>query len=210
MLKKVIIVILLVLLVGCRSAKSEVEQFKEEYESLNDSSNIQVEISLDSKVKFLEKDKIVDALSLGTHVVYLGWPTCPVCRNVIGVLLKEIDKYSGINLYYYNLKEIRDKVEQSIEDEDSQLYEKIVNVIELSDNDLAEFSFFTNGKRKLPAHAIYFVKDGEIIAIHTNTVEGHIDDFEPLLESEKATLAEIFDNYLDKLIEKNPIGCAGC
>ena len=40
MLKKVIIVILLVLLVGCRSAKSEVEQFKEEYESLNDSSNI--------------------------------------------------------------------------------------------------------------------------------------------------------------------------
>ena len=210
MLKKVIIVISLVLLVGCRSAKSEVEQFKEEYESLNDSSNIQIEISLDSKVKFLEKDKIVDALSLGTHVVYLGWPTCPLCRNVIGVLLKEIDKYSGINLYYYNLKEIRDKVEQSIEDEDSQLYDEIVNVIELSDNDLTDFPFFNNGKRKIPAHGIYFVKDGEIIAIHTNTVEGHIDDFEPLSQDEQGVLAEIFDNYLDKLTEKNPLGCSGC
>ena len=113
-------------------------------------------------------------------------------------------------MYYYNLKEIRDKVEQSIEDEDSQLYDEIVNVIELSDNDLTDFPFFNNGKRKIPAHGIYFVKDGEIIAIHTNTVEGHIDDFEPLSQDEQSILAEIFDNYLDKLTEKNPLGCSGC
>ena len=54
------------------------------------------------------------------------------------------------------------------------------------------------------------IKDGEIIAIHTNTVEGHIDDFEPLSQDEQGVLAEIFDNYLDKLTEKNPLGCSGC
>lgn len=210
MIKKIVVLMLLILLAGCQSSQSESVQFKNEYESLNDSSTIKVEIDSQAKVKYLEKDKIVDCLSLGTHVVYLGWPTCPVCRNVIGVLLKEIDKYSGINLYYYNLKEIRDKVEQSIEDEDSQLYDEIVNVIELSDNDLTDFPFFNNGKRKIPAHGIYFVKDGEIIAIHTNTVEGHIDDFEPLSQDEQGVLAEIFDNYLDKLTEKNPLGCSGC
>ena len=64
-------------------------------------------------------------------------------------------------------------------------------------------------KLEIPVGAV-IVKDGEIIAIHTNTVEGHIDDFEPLSQDEQSILAEIFDNYLDKLTEKNPLGCSGC
>lgn len=208
--KKIQIVLLLsLLLFGC-SKKDDGYMFKKEFESLNDSSEIQVEMAKSDKIKYMGKEEIVDALTKGTHVVYLGWPSCPVCRMTIPVLVDTLDSYSGINLYYYSIEQIRDNAQKDIDSEDGKLYQEIVGVISRSDNDISNFPLLDNGEIKLPAHGIYFVKDGEIVAIHIGSVESHIDDYQPLTTLEKEELEGIFKNYLDILTTKSPIGCSGC
>ena len=218
--KKIAILLLslAIILTGC-SKKEDVSdslKFKQEYESLNGQKDDEglsystVEISSDCKVKYMTKDKITEVLTNGTHVVYFGWPTCPYCRLAVPILLETIEEYSGISMYYYDIKELRDAYSSDTNSEDGKLYSEIVKIISFSECDLSTIDTFEDGSLKLSASIMYFIKDGEIIGYHRGTVESHLNAYEPLEETQKEELKEIYRSYLDEMIKKSPIGCGDC
>ena len=218
--KKIAILLLslAIILTGC-SKKEDVSdslKFKQEYESLNGQKDDEglsystLEISSDCKVKYMTKDKITEVLTNGTHVVYFGWPTCPYCRLAVPILLETIEEYSGISMYYYDIKELRDAYSSDTNSEDGKLYSEIVKIISFSECDLSTIDTFEDGSLKLSASIMYFIKDGEIIGYHRGTVESHLNAYEPLEETQKEELKEIYRSYLDEMIKKSPIGCGDC
>lgn len=216
--KKTIILLLslVFVLTGCKEEISDSLKFKQEYESLNGQKDEKglsystVEISSDCKVKYMTKDKITEVLTNGTHVVYFGWPTCPYCRLAVPILLETIEEYSGISMYYYDIKELRDAYSSDPSSEDGKLYSEIVKIISYSECDLSAIDTFEDGSLKLSASIMYFVKDGEIIGYHRGTVESHLNAYEPLEETQKEELKKIYRSYLDEMIKKSPIGCGDC
>ncbi len=218
--KKIAILLLslAIILTGC-SKKEDVSdplKFKQEYESLNGQKDDEgfsystVEISSDCKVKYMTKDKITEVLTNGTHVVYFGWPTCPYCRLAVPILLETIEEYSGISMYYYDIKALRDAYSSDPNSEDGKLYSEIVKIISFSECDLSTIDTFEDGSLKLSASIMYFIKDGQIIGYHRGTVESHLNAYEPLEETQKEELKEIYRSYLDEMIKKSPIGCGDC
>lgn len=218
--KKIAILLLslAIILTGC-SKKEDVSdslKFKQEYESLNGQKDDEglsystLEISSDCKVKYMTKDKITEVLTNGTHVVYFGWPTCPYCRLAVPILLETIEEYSGISMYYYDIKELRDAYSSDTNSEDGKLYSEIVKIISFSECDLSTIDTFEDGSLKLSASIMYFIKDGQIIGYHRGTVESHLNAYEPLEETQKEELKEIYRSYLDEMIKKSPIGCGDC
>lgn len=218
--KKIAILLLslAIILTGC-SKKEDVSdslKFKQEYESLNGQKDDEglsystLEISSNCKVKYMTKDKITEVLTNGTHVVYFGWPTCPYCRLAVPILLETIEEYSGISMYYYDIKELRDAYSSDTNSEDGKLYSEIVKIISFSECDLSTIDTFEDGSLKLSASIMYFIKDGEIIGYHRGTVESHLNAYEPLEETQKEELKEIYRSYLDEMIKKSPIGCGDC
>ncbi len=214
----ILLLTLVIILTGC-SDKEDVSdslKFKQEYESLNGQkdddglSYSMVEISSDCKVKYMTKDKITEVLTNGTHVVYFGWPTCPYCRLAVPILLETIEEYSGISMYYYDIKELRDAYVKDPSSEDGQLYSEISKIISFSECDLSSIDAFEDGTLKLAASIMYFIKDGEIIGYHRGTVESHLNAYEPLEEDQKEELKDIYRSYLDEMIKKSPIGCGDC
>ncbi len=214
----ILLLTLVIILTGC-SDKEDVSdslKFKQEYESLNGQkdddglSYSMVEISSDCKVKYMTKDKITEVLTNGTHVVYFGWPTCPYCRLAVPILLETIEEYSGISMYYYDIKELRDAYVKDPSSEDGQLYSEISKIISFSECDLSSIDVFEDGTLKLAASIMYFIKDGEIIGYHRGTVESHLNAYEPLEEDQKEELKDIYRSYLDEMIKKSPIGCGDC
>ena len=218
--KKIAILLLslAIILTGC-SKKEDVSdslKFKQEYESLNGQKDDEglsystLEISSDCKVKYMTKDKITEVLTNGTHVVYFGWPTCPYCRLAVPILLETIEEYSGISMYYYDIKALRDAYSSDTNSEDGKLYSEIVKIISFSECDLSTIDTFEDGSLKLSASIMYFIKDGQIIGYHRGTVESHLNAYEPLEETQKEELKEIYRSYLDEMIKKSPIGCGDC
>ena len=81
-----------------------------------------------------------------------------------------------------------------------------MNVIELSDNDLTDFPFFNNGKRKIPAHGIYFVKDGErLILLTAHRRENLGEPMRHIFKAIKRIVDEFDDVKVIYPIHKNPL-----
>lgn len=213
--KKIIICLLLILLCGCHATKeTDCQKFKSEYEQYNGKKDdngltyVEVNISDNSRIKYAEKDKLYEIMTNGTHVVYLGWPTCPYCRLCVPVLLDTIDEYSGISMYYYNIKEMRESY--IIQDDDSNLYKQISDLVLNSCPEADAFEKYDDGTLKLPASTFYFIKDGNIIGLHRGTVQSHLNVYEELDDQQIEELKNIYRNYLNEMIKKDPIGCSEC
>ncbi len=219
-MKKLMVCLLsLLMLFGCTSNKelTDGERFKQEYEAYNgqkdDHGNqyTSIEINADSTIKYATEDNIEELLLRGTHVVYLGWPTCGWCRRAIPVLIDTVNEYSGVNLYVYNIKEARDEYEKGTDSSSAKLYKTIAEAIDLCDLKLDDiFQRYEDGTLKLVSSAVYFVKDGSIVAIHKRTVDSHLDSYEPLTTAQQNELADIYRGYLDEIVKSEPVGCGDC
>ena len=75
----------------------------------------------------LSEDEIKDLFDNGTGVLYLGFPTCPWCRNIVSVLNEAGKDYGIAKINYYNIKEIRsnysfDDANKLVKNDGSTLY----------------------------------------------------------------------------------------
>ena len=93
LLCSLLVVISLFIITGC-GKETDAEKFKKEYEKLNGQTigetNYKypsVEISKDNAIKYASYDEVLELLKSGTGVIYLGYETCPWCRNAVPVLL---------------------------------------------------------------------------------------------------------------------------
>lgn len=163
--------------------------FKEEYESYNDVKNdngqtIEVSIPEKNTIKNVNEDEILSILEEKTGIVYFGFPTCPWCRNIIGVLT-ELANEKNITIYYFN--------PQNIRNESNGTYQKLVKKLDsYLDKD-------ENGNKVLYVPDVYFVKDGKIIGHHLGSLDEQTNPYESLTKEQEFELKEIYLNYINKL-----------
>lgn len=183
-MKKLVAVVLtfLFIIVGCK--KVEVKQievkkiednvtvdairFKEEYEK----------VSEDNIYKYKTYDNIIETLESGTGIIYLGFPSCISCNDILPVL-DEVSKENNIKeILYYNFKSIRKN--------NTKEYKDIVGLLSeyLSEDD--------EGNKKLTAPTILFVKEGNIFKVYTPNI---------VLDDE---IKKYFSNIINEFLNYQP------
>ena len=88
-------------------------KFKEDYESVNgkkvsdELSYSSLDIPKNNPMKYSSYEEIFKILDNGTGVIYLGFPECPWCRNIVPVLIDTALKSKVETIYYLNIKDDR-------------------------------------------------------------------------------------------------------
>ncbi len=119
--------------------ETDAERFSEEY-SLVEKNNVFVFKTAEETKKILEH---------GTGVIFLGFPSCPWCQTY-AKMLDELAKEKGIDtVYYYNIREDREK--------STQTYQDFVSIL----SDYLQFDDLGNKRIYVPN--VTFVVDGKII-----------------------------------------------
>lgn len=121
------------------------KKFNEEY-TLLDKDNVYVYKSIND---------IINVLSKGTGIVYLGFPECPWCQRYVVYLNNLAKEYNVKEIYYYNIKDARSN--------NTKEYQKIVEIL----NDLLPYD--DNGNKKVFVPTVVFVKNGKVIALDDET-----------------------------------------
>lgn len=186
------------------------EKFKKEYESLNGQTNknngkIYPEINVDNNnVVYKTEDEIVDIIKNGTGVIYFGFPECPWCRNAVPVLLEAVSETTLEEIYYLNIKDIRDSKSLDangkivVEKEGTKGYYKIIESL----NDYLDPYTGLNDDtiKRLYAPTVVFVRNGTVVAIHVDTVESQTDPYTPLNKEQRQELKEIYLKGIHKVL----------
>ena len=223
MKKLVIGLIVFISLFGLSACNKKVEEvnvsnFKNEYESLNGKTNesgkIYPEISLEND-EIIRYATIKDLENIfenkKTGAIYFGFPECPWCRNAVPVLLDSAKEAGLGKIYYMNVLNMRDKKvlnengEVVTENKGTSDYFKILNWLDsilpdykITDKNNNEIS--TNEKR-LYVPIVVFVKDGEIVGYHSDTVESQNDPYELLTTKQKRELKNIYTELIHKMLD---------
>ncbi len=128
------------------------EKFSKEYK----------ELTKDNVYTYKKIEDIIKILEHGTALVYLGFPECPWCQRYV-VYLNEVAKEEGLEkIYYYNIKEDREK--------NTDNYQKLVSI--LGEN----LQYDKEGNRRIYAPSIIAVKSGKIVGFDDETAydtKGH-------------------------------------
>lgn len=191
-------------------------KFKTEYEILNkrvNSSNNkvypEVEIPSNNAIKYSSYDEIFEVLEKGTGVIYLGYPECPWCRNLVPVLLEAANEIELKTIYYLNIKEDRDLYalnennEVIKEKEGTDNYYKLINKL---DSILNEYTItstddvkISTGEKRIYVPLVIFVKNGKIIGHQNDTVESQTDPYILLNDKQKEELFIKLTNYMSEV-----------
>ena len=191
-------------------------KFKEEYEILNGKTNKNnnkkyplVKLSDDNVIKYSSYDEIFEILNSGTGVIYLGFPECPWCRNLVPTLLSAAKETEIETIYYLNIKEDRnllvlnEKKEIITQNEGSKNYFKLVDILKdvlddyiLTASDGEEVNTKT---KRIYLPLVLFVKDGKLIGQHVGTVENQEDPYIALTDRQTEELLVELINLMSKV-----------
>lgn len=210
-----LIIIGVVFLTGC-GKETDALKFKNEYESLNGESigstsfkYPSIEIVKDNKVKYATSDEVLKVLEDGTGVIYFGYPTCPWCRNAVPVLLEAANESSIENIYYFNTKDERDEIKVKedgtleVVNSGTEGYKKLLKRLDsiLLDYTLEDMhgNTVSANEKRIYVPLVVFVREGEIVGYHLDTVTSQTNPFELLNEEQKNELMDIYINLMHKV-----------
>lgn len=200
--------------------KSDAIRFKEEYELLNGQMNEdnkmnypEVNVNEENPIVYKTDDEIVKLLENGTGVIYFGFSTCPWCRSMVPLMLKAADSTSLGEINYVDIKNIRDQLTLSENDqvvvtnEGTKGYQEILKKL---DSVLEPF-YLTNSKgkkidtkeKRLYAPTVITVKEGKILDIHVDTISSQKSGYQSLSEKEQEELFLIYQNMFLKLLDSS-------
>ena len=215
MIKKILLCIVILgvfCFTGCGKKEvkdSDASKFKEEYESYNGEKTssgkgyLEVSIPSDNVIKYSSITELLDVIKNKSGVIYLGYPTCPWCRNAITPLLEAASSTSLDKIYYLNMYEVRDAIsyengEFVTTKEGSSDYYDLVEALNsilddyiVKDSDGVEHN---TSKKRIYVPLVVFVKDGEIVSYHADTVASQTDPYVKLTNEQHD---ELYDIYLD-------------
>lgn len=214
-MKKIVILLIFLLLTGCgcnKNIETDAKKFKNEYEYLNAKINpnnnkeyMKMSIDEENPMVYATYDEIKELIKKGTAVIYFGFPECPWCRNTVPVLIDAAKEMGIEKIYYYNAVSIRDKKSLDdngnivVEDEGTKEYKELV---ELLYNYLPVYNGLNDDSiKRLYLPTVLFVKDGEIMGLHTSTVESQEDPYVELTKEQYNELKNIFSDYINKTFE---------
>ena len=192
---------------------TDAHKFKEEYEDFNEKQVAGREdkyptIHLEENNPFYYASyEEIDNVLNGTGIIYLGYPECPWCRNLVPLLAQASKKVGIGKIYYRNLKEERniltlDDGEIKEEKEGSKGYNALVETLK---DTLPTYEGLENEEiKRIYVPYVLFVKEGKIVDTHTGTVEDQQNPFSPLTEEEKTKLLDIL---VDKMMKVADTSC---
>lgn len=179
------------------------ERFKSEYESLNDKTNSSgkkyrsLNIDTNNPIIYASaKDILKKIENKETFVVYFGFADCPWCRSVIETLLKVASDKGLDEIYYVDVKNIRDTIK--INEDGSftktvkgtidydKLLEKLSSVLDdytLVDSNGDEVS---TGEKRIYAPNIVAIRNGEAIEMKLGISDLETDAYMELTDEMKA------------------------
>lgn len=196
-------------------------KFYDEYTSYNgkETSNgknyPEVTIDKNNLYYYASEDDIKELLNNGTGVLYLGFPTCPWCRNIVSILNEAGRDYGIAKINYYDIKEIRssfsfDDDNKLVKTDGTELYNFLLAKL---DNFLTEYGIndkngklVDTGEKRIYAPTVVFVKNGDIKEVIEGTVDSQKDPYVLLDETQRTELKnkylEAFNTLADLCDEK--------
>ncbi len=228
MKKKVIIIGLIFMslftLTACHKGEeklTDAKRFKEEYESLNDIKRKKdgkkirsITISDDNPFIYKDASDIVDAINnKETFVVYFGFADCPWCRSVIPTLIEVANDLGLDEIYYVDVKDIRDILEINDQGEISttkkgsadyykllELLKPVLEDYKLTDKDNNEID--TNEKR-IYAPNIVSVVQGIPTELESGISKKQTDPYMKLTKEMKRETYNKFKCSIKCVVENN-------
>lgn len=205
-MKKILVIMMLFItcfsLSACSKKQTDALKFKEEYESLNnttrekDGKKIR-SIDIDENNPFIYKDAedIVSAIKdEESFVVYFGFNDCPWCRSVVPTLIEVCKDLKIKKVYYVDVKEIRDTMELNEEGKlvttkkGSDAYYELTNLLKDVLNDYVIYNgdeeINTNAKR-IYAPNIVKIEKGKAIGLTEGISDKQTDGYMTLTSEMK-------------------------
>ncbi len=192
---------------------SDATKFKNDYENLNNKTNDnnqkypEVSISDDNVVKYTSYKEINSILdNKKTAVIYFGFKECPWCRNAVPVLLQAVSSTGLDKLYYLDIKNDRNELKKEngqikTVKEGKEDYNKLVS--RLSDKLDVYEGLEDNTIKRIYAPTVMFIKNGEVVSIHTSTVESQKDPYNILDKNQRKELYEIYKKAILDILDSS-------
>lgn len=190
--------------------KTDAVKFKEEYESLNnkqvrESENTykEMEIPKNNPFVYATYEDIFEALE-NTAVIYFGYPECPWCRSLVPLLIQASKKVGMGKIYYINMKEERNVL--YLEDgkiiEEKPGSEGYNTLLSKLDAILPTYEGLEEDSiKRIYVPYVLFVKEGEVVATHTGTLDTQENPYTSLTEEEKTELLSILVDKFMKVVD---------
>ncbi|MFA5603577.1 MAG: hypothetical protein WDA12_01820 [Bacilli bacterium] len=207
-MKKILMILLMVLLVGCTDKNIWKEtkdslKFEKEYEVLNGTKNangteyLNIDIPSANPIKYLTIDETIEFLENGTGILYLGRPGCPYCRSTLNTFLDFAKDNEIKKINYYNPEIIRsegtDDYKKILEILDEYLK---VDVVTQSEED----EDFDSTLKRLAVPDVYFVNKGRVIGHYQESRSEFRGSLTKSQEKElKEAYNEIYSDYVDSI-----------
>jgi len=223
MKKRVVLIMLSIVmfaLLGCQGSNPDAEnidndalRFKIEHEVLNGEASPdnperifkEMYIPEDNPFRYVEYDEIIELLEDGTGIIYLGFPTCPWCRNFVPVLVEAAIEFGVEEILYRDILDDRNILEL----EDGEIVEVragdtgYYQLLEALGDIAPEYTGLDDDSiRRIFVPTLIFVKDGEVINFQESLpsfqerVSGEeLGGWLPMNDEEIAELTAIFMTY---------------
>ena len=184
-MKKLVALVLtfLLILTGCSTVsvtkvkddtKTDAIRFSSEYST----------VKKDNVYKYSTYSNVMDTLENKTGIIYLGFPSCALCKEITPIL-NEVAKEKDIKeVLYYNFKDMRDNNTTEYQ----ELADKLSDYIKTDDE----------GNKRIQAPTVIFINKGNIVAVYIDTI--NFDSEEIMTDEEKNTLKQNFESLVDKMI----------
>ena len=194
---------------------SDAIRFKEEYEKLNGMPRSEkafalyntTYISEDNPAVYIDMSVASDLLTSGSAIIYFGANWCPWCRNILPILICEMDRNDVDTLYYVDVTKDRDSFIFSDNDvykekDGSSAYYRILDILDLYLEDYTltddQGKIINLGEKRLLIPFIVTVSNGEIINAYLATypLEDNQSKYDPLTPYQIDYLHNLFDDTL--------------
>lgn len=213
-----LVIIMVLLISGCikKNELTDGEKFKEEYEVYNGKTNedntyLTLNIKKDNIIKYSNLKEVNQILDNGTGVIYLGFPKCPWCRNAVKEILDASSSTSLDKIYYVNMQNERDTMKldangnivttSKASDEYYKLVDKLKDILD----DYIIYDTNNNkhntGEKRIYVPLVLFVRDGELVGYHKNTVDSQTDPYIELNEEQSKELYNIYQTNIHKVLK---------
>lgn len=195
-------------------------KFKEEYENLNGKTNENSKkkyrtVKIDSKNKIVyssAKEVLKMMEEKKSFVVYFGFDSCPWCRSVVenaSKISKELDE----DIYYVDVKEIRDVYELDDENKPELTKEGDKNYLKLIkklDSVLKEYTLTTDddnevkvGEKRIYAPNIVSIIDGSAKELTTGLSDKQTDGYMNLTDEMKQESYKKIKKIVQEVVNHN-------
>ena len=204
----VVVAAFVLLLIPSKPTEDEL-RFKKEYESINNQvnehtgkKNRKVSIPENNRVIYIEGKELLKKMkNKDSFIVYFGFSDCPWCRSVIEILIKTMKENNVKEIYYMDIKNIRDTYkiedEQPVKEKDgTEEYMKLIKKLEnvLKDYEIDEVSV---GEKRIYAPNVVGIKEGKATVMKTGVSKKETNPYMKLTKTMKEDTKKQFEKVIE-------------